>query len=79
MALFYAAISRDSVSYLRFPFVCPVQVFSWNISPVYHLKYPYKYFFSHFCFLIIVVLLILVIILLFWEFFQSALADGFSL
>ena len=50
MALFYAAIKRDSVSLFRFPFRSHVQVFSCEISPVCRLKYPYSCFFLPFLF-----------------------------
>ena len=46
MALFCAAIARDSDSLLRFPFRNHVQVFSLEISPDSHLKYPSSFFFS---------------------------------
>ena len=65
MALFCAAIGRDSVSLLRFPFLSQVQIFWYEISLVCHLKCPYNCFSSHFCFLVIVVLLILVLFVLF--------------
>ena len=64
MTLFCAAIIRDSVSLLKFPFPSHVQGFSCVISLVCRLEYPYS-FSSNFCFLIIVVLLILVLCLLF--------------
>ena len=41
MALFCAAVRRDSVSFLKFPFLSHVQVFLWEISLVCHLKCPY--------------------------------------
>ena len=41
---------RDSVSLMRLLFRCHVHVFSWEISPVYRLKYPYSCFSSHFRF-----------------------------
>ena len=44
MVLFYAAIRRDPVFLLRFPFLNHVQVLPREISLVYHLKYPYSYF-----------------------------------
>ena len=53
MALFYAAIRRDSVSLLRFLFLSHVQVFSREILLDCHLKYPYRSLSSHFCFLAI--------------------------
>ena len=57
MVLFGSAIWSDLVSLLRFPFLCHVQVFSCEIMPYCHLKYPYNCFSSHFCFLVIIVLL----------------------
>ena len=63
MALFHAVIRRDLVSFLRFPFLSSVQIFSCEISFVYQLKCPYNCFSSHFCFLVIVVLLILLLFL----------------
>ena len=62
MALFCAAIRRDSVSLLWFPFINQVYVFSFEISLVSRLK---SCFSSHFCFLVIVVLLILVLLVMF--------------
>ena len=59
IALFWAAIRRDSVSLSRFPFICHVQVFSCEISHVCRLKCLYSCFSSHFCFLVIFVLFIL--------------------
>ena len=64
MVLFCAAIRRDSVFLLRFPFLCHFQAFLCEISLVCHLRYPYNCFSSHFCFLVIVVLLILVMFLI---------------
>ena len=58
MALFSAAIRRDWVSLLRFPFRNYAQVFSCEISLVCHLKYPYSCFPSRFFFLVIIVLFI---------------------
>ena len=65
MTLFCVAIWRDSVSLFRFPFLSHDQVFWWEISLVYRLKYPYNRFSFHFCFLVIVVLLILLLFVLF--------------
>ena len=67
MVLFCAAIRRDSVSLLRFPFLSHVQVCSFEMSLVSHLKYLYSCFSSHFCFcfLVISVLLILMLSVLF--------------
>ena len=50
MALFCAAIRRDSVSFLRFPFLCDVHLFSCGISLVSLWKYPYSCVSSHFFF-----------------------------
>ena len=52
MVLLCAAIRRDSVSLLRFPFHSHVQVFLCEILSVCLLKYPYSYFSSRFCFLV---------------------------
>ena len=51
MTLFCAAIKKDSVSFIKFPFLSHVQFFSCKI--VSRLKYPYNSFSSHFCFLVI--------------------------
>ena len=50
---FFAAIRRDSVSLLKFPFLSYIQVFSSDISVVCRLKYPYNCFYFYFCFLVI--------------------------
>ena len=55
MALFHAAIKRDSVSSLSFLSLSHDQVFSCVISLVCRLKYPYSCFFSHFCFQVFVI------------------------
>ena len=65
IALFCAAIRRDSVSLLRLPFLNNVQVFSCKISLFCRLKCSYSYFSFHFCFLIIFVLLMLELSVLF--------------
>ena len=65
MALFCAAIRRDSVSLLRFLFLCHVQVFSCEISLVCRLKYPYSCFSSHFYFLVIIIELIIALFVLY--------------
>ena len=54
MVLFCAAIRRDSVFLLRFPFLSHVQVFSCKFSSVCRLKYPCIYFSSNFYFLVVV-------------------------
>ena len=51
MALFYAAIRRDFVSLLKFPFLSHVQVVSCEMF------FIGRCFSSHFCFLVIVILL----------------------
>ena len=48
MALSCAAISRDSVSLLKFPFLCQVHVFWCEIVFISRLKRPYKLFFPIF-------------------------------
>ena len=45
MALFCAAIRRDSVLLLRLPFLCHVHVFSCEMSRVSRLKRPFLLFF----------------------------------
>ena len=40
IALFCAAIRRDSVSLLRFPFFSHFHVFSWEMSLISRLKHP---------------------------------------
>ena len=51
IALFWAAIKRDPVSFLRLPLLRLVLVFSCDILLVCCLKYPYSWgFFSHFVF-----------------------------
>ena len=65
MALFRAAIRRDSVSLLRFPFLSHVQVFSCEILLISRLKRLLSCFSSPFCFLVIVGLLVLVSLVLF--------------
>ena len=56
MALSCAAIRRDSVSLLRFPFLCQVQVFWCEMLFIGRLKRSLGCFFSHFCFLVVVIL-----------------------
>ena len=60
MSLFYAAIRRDSVSLLRFPFLSHVQVLSCGMLFISRLKRPWSCFSSHFCFLVFVILLSIV-------------------
>ena len=61
IALFCAAIRRDFVSLLRFPFLSHVHVLSCEMLLISHLKRPYIWFYSHFCFLVIMVPLVLVL------------------
>ena len=56
MALSCAAIRRDSVSLLRFPFLSQVQVFWCEMLFIRRLKRPLSCFPSHFCFLVVVIL-----------------------
>ena len=63
--LFYAAIRKNSVSLLKFSFLSHVQVFSYELTLVCRLKYPYSCFSSYFCFLVIFVPLMLVLSVLF--------------
>ena len=49
---------------LRFPFRNPVHVFSCEISPVCRLKYLYRCYSSHFCFLVFAVFLSVLMLLL---------------
>ena len=65
MALFCAAIRRDSVSILKFPFLSHVQVLSYEMLFISHLKRPWSCFPSHFCFLVFVILLSIVLSVLF--------------
>ena len=64
MVLFCAAIRRDSVSLLRFPFHSSVQVFLCEISLVCLLKYSYGCFSAYFCFLVVLFALIQPLMLL---------------
>ena len=48
MALFWAAIRRDSVSLIRFSFRSHDHVFLCVLSPVCCLKYPYRYIYIFF-------------------------------
>ena len=74
MVLFCVAIRRDSVSLLRFPFLSHIQVFSCEMLLISHLKRPYSYFSSHFCFLVIVILLVFMLSVLFGDCNQSSSA-----
>ena len=53
MALFSASMRRHSVPLLRFTFRSHVQIFSYEISLICRLKYPYSCFSSHFSFLVL--------------------------
>ena len=48
MTSYVAAIRRDSVSFVSFPFHSHVQIFLCEIWPVCYLKYPYSCFSCHF-------------------------------
>ena len=50
----WAAINRDSVSHFRFPLRSPTLVITCSMSFVCLLKYPYRCFYSNFCFLDII-------------------------
>ena len=76
MALFFSAIRRDSVSLLRFSFLCRVHVFSCERSFVSHLKPPQSCFLPIFAFWLFSLLLLL-LLLLFLEGFHTN--GGFSL
>ena len=53
MTLFCATINSNSVSLLRLPFRCHVQVVSCADLLFNRLKYSYSCFSSHFCFLVV--------------------------
>ena len=63
MALFCAAIRRNSVSLLKFPFLGHVPDFLCELLFISRLKRPSSCFSSYFCFLIIVLLLVIVLLL----------------
>ena len=65
IALFCAAIRKNSVSLLRFPFLSHVHVFSWEMLLISRLKRVQSCFSSYLCFLVIVVLLVLMLSVLF--------------
>ena len=65
MALFCAAIRRDSVSLLKFPFLSQAQVLSREILFISRLKRPWCCFSYYFCFLVFVILLSIVLSVLF--------------
>ena len=65
MALFCAAIRRESGSLLMFPFLSHVRVLSCEILFISRLKRPWSCFPSHFCFLLFVILLSIVLSVLF--------------
>ena len=50
MALFSAAIRRDSIFLPKFAFFGHVPVFMSEILTVFRLKYSYRFLLSHFCF-----------------------------
>ena len=60
-ALFYAAISRDSVSLLKFPFLSHIKVLSCEMLFTSRLNRPLTCFPSHICFLVTVILLSIVL------------------
>ena len=62
VALFCAAIRRDSVSLLKFPFLSHVQVLSCEMLFISRLKRPWSCFPSHFCFLVIIIIIIIIIV-----------------
>ena len=61
MALFRVSLRRDSVSLLRFSFLCHVPAFHCAISLICRLIYPYTCFSSHFSYLVFVVLFVLIL------------------
>ena len=61
MALFFAAIRRDSVSLLKFPFLSQVQVFKCEMLFISCFKVLLSCFSFHFCFLVMVILLVFVL------------------
>ena len=63
MALFCAAIWRDSVSLLRFPFLSQVHVFSCEILHTKSFKTPIELFSSHFHFLVVILLVFMLSVL----------------
>ena len=65
MALFWAAIWRDSVSSQMFPFLSHLQVFSCKTSPVCYLKWPHNCFSFYFCFQVVFIRFIRVLSILF--------------
>ena len=65
MALFCAAIRRDSVSLLKFHFLSHVQDLSSEMLFIIRLKSPQSCFSSHFCFVVIVIRLVIVLSVLF--------------
>ena len=65
MALFCAAIRRDSVSLLKFPFLSHVHVLSCEMLFISHLKQLWSCFSSYFSFLVCVILLSIVLSVLF--------------
>ena len=57
IALFFAAIRRDSVSLLEFSFLSHVQLLRCEMLFISRSQRPWSCFPSHFCFLVIVILL----------------------
>ena len=74
IALFCAAVRRDSVSLLMFPFLNHFPVFSHEMLFISRLKRPLNCFSPHFLLVIIIIIIIHSL-----ELFLSALADSFSL
>ena len=64
MALFCAAIRRDSVSLLKFAFLSHVQVLSCEMLFISRLKRPWSCFSSHFFFFLVFVILLSIVLLL---------------
>ena len=60
-ALSCAAVRRDSVSLLKYPFLSHVQILSCEMLFISHLNRPNSCFPSDFCFLVIVILLSIVL------------------
>ena len=71
MALFYAAIRRDSVSLLKFSLISHVQVFSCEMLFISHLKCPWSFFSSHFCLHLLLSLSWLLLLLLYFSSFEG--------
>ena len=65
MALFCAAIRRDSVALLKSLFLSHIQVLSCEMLFISRLKRHWSCFSSHFCFIVFVILLSIVLSVLF--------------